>query len=74
VKAWFKEKLALFATWLYVEAVIVPQVTKGSTIKITIMDEQECDAYLEECKNAEWKQNKKNEGRAMYEKRFDTEQ
>jgi len=60
-----------FATWLYVKYVAMPAIKDGSTIKLTVMTEEETEEYLAK---SEWDQNPKNERNAMYEKLFDTEQ
>ena len=58
-------------SWLYVRYVLIPKVRQGYAVKISILNDEEAEAYL----NAqEWKQNTENARQAMYEKMFEKEQ
>ncbi len=64
-------RLQKIISWLYVRYVLMPKVRQGYNIKISILNDEEAEAYL----NAEeWKQNTENAEMAMFQKMFEKEQ
>ena len=58
-------------SWAYVKWVLLPKVREGYCVQISLLSNEEADAYLDK---GEWKQNKENAELAMYEKMFEKEQ
>ena len=64
-------RLQKIISWFYVRYVLMPKVRQGYSVKISILNDEESEEYLDK---KEWAQNTRNARQAMYEKMFDTEQ
>ena len=64
-------RLQKIISWFYVRYVLIPKVRQGYAVKISILNDEEAEEYLDK---QEWAQNTRNARQAMYEKMFDTEQ